>query len=566
METQTTTHPLAGAAILAAPLMLAACGAGTNDPDQPAARSAGAMADNGQRTTTAASTAQVITDAAASRFLAQASMGASREQIARVKTLGYVGWLDEQFALPLSQSRWDALMASGFGTAANRYLQSGFDACAWRKLITAPDTLRQRVVLALSEILVVGIDGLTGPWRQFGSAAWLDMLEANAFGNYRTLLQGVSLSTAMGEFLSFRGNMKANPTLGSLPDENYARELMQLFTIGLVQLNLDGSPKLANGQPQETYGLADITGLARVFTGWDYDLAGGTTMTPDYRRRPMAAIDKRHETGAKTFLGTTIPAGGSAASDMKAALDTLFAHPNMAPFVGRQLIQRLVTSNPSPAYVARVAAVFNNDGRGVKGNLQAVIKAILLDDEARSPSVAAGAGAGKQREPILRFTAWARAFKVTSTNNAWDIGNTSNPTVRLGQSPLRSPSVFNFFRPGYVPPGSAIANAGLVAPEFQLTNEMTTIGYINFMENMVVRGFADIKPDYSTLLPLADNGALLLAELNTVLAAGQLSDATLALLTPALNSMPYGTEAKRLNRIYAAQVLVLAAPEFIIQH
>ncbi len=545
-------------AALGAATLLAGCGAGSGTADQPQTVLAASVQSVGAGT---------VSETEASRFLAQASMGANRAQIARVRALGYEGWLKEQFALPPSQTRWDALVAGGFNAATNRNNQSGFDACAWRKLISAPDTLRQRVTMALSEILVVAIDGLVGGgWRQFTAAAYLDMLEANAFGNYRSLLQEVSTSTAMGEYLTFRGNVKFNAKTGALPDENYARELMQLFTIGLVQLNQDGTPKLAHGQPQETYGLDDITGLARVFTGWDYDMAGTDTNSPDFKRRPMTQVASRHETGAKTFLGTTIPAGGNGAGDLKAALDILFAHPNVGPFIGRQLIQRLVSSNPSPAYVGRVAAAFNNDGHGVRGNLQAVLKAILLDDDARSPQLAAMSGAGKQREPILRLTAWARAFNANSASNAWNIGNTSDPASKLGQSPLRSPSVFNFFRPGYVPPNSTIAQVGLVAPEFQLTNESSTVGYINYIQTAVGTGLGDVKADYASLLPLADNAASLLDELNTVLAAGQLSVATLALIRPALNAMAAGTQAARLNRIYAALVLVLAAPEFIIQH
>lgn len=508
--------------------------------------------------------AAAVTEAAAARFLAQASMGATREQIARVLALGYEGWLDEQFGMAPSMSRWDALMADGYNADANRNSEAGFDSCAWRKLISAPDTLRQRVTLALSEILVVGLGGLAGNWRQFTGAAYLDLLESHAFGNYRALLGGVSTSAAMGEFLTFRGNVKANPKTGSLPDENYARELMQLFTIGLVQLDLDGTPKLAQGQPQDTYGLEDIGGLARVFTGWDYDLGASGTDTPDYKRRPLIQAAARHESGAKTFLGRSIAAGGSGAADLEAALDIIFGHPNVAPFIGRQLIQRLVTSNPSPAYVARVAAVFNNDGSGTKGNLRAVVKAILLDSEARNAG--ATAGAGKQREPILRFTAWARAFQASSPSNAWAIGNTSDGATRLGQSPLRSSSVFNFFRPGYVPPNSAIARAALVAPEFQLTNESSTVGYINYMQTAVSRGIGDVKGNYGALLALAENAGALLAELNVVLAAGQLSSETLTLLATALSSMPTGTDAARQNRVYAALTLVLAAPEFIILH
>jgi uncharacterized protein (DUF1800 family) len=557
-------QPALAAAMLSSAALLSACGGGGGGGGGAAPAAGGPVAGGGG---TPGPVTGAISDADASRFLAQASMGANRDQIARVKALGYDGWLEEQFALSPSGSRWDWLVAAGYSDVANRNSEAGFDACAWRKLIASPDTLRQRITLALSEIIVVGIDGLVGAgWRQFTAAAFLDLLETNAFGNYRTLLQAVSQSAAMGEYLTFRGNTKFNPQTGAMPDENYARELMQLFSIGLVQLNLDGTSKSVNGKPQETYGLDDITGLARVFTGWDYDMAGSNgNSTPDFKRRPMAQIASRHETGSKAFLGSNIAAGGDGASDLKAALDIIFAHPNVGPFIGKQLIQRLVCSNPTPAYVSRVAAVFNNDGKGVRGNLKAVIKAILLDDEARNPVVAAGPGFGKQREPILRFVAWARAFNAASASDAWNVGNTSDAATRLGQSPLRSPSVFNFFRPGYVPPNSAIANAGLVAPEFQLTNESSTVGYINYMQAAVSRGVGDVKADYSKLLPLADNAGALLDELSTVLAAGQLQSA-LTVLGPALNSMPTGSDAARLNRIHAALVLVLAAPEFIILH
>jgi uncharacterized protein (DUF1800 family) len=544
------------AAATGAAMLLAGCDAGVN-PDQQTVLAATLKSVGGG----------VVSETSASRFLAQASMGATTDEIQRVMGLGYEGWLDQQMAMPLSASRWDALVAAGYTDISFRNSEAGFDSCAWRKMIASPDTLRQRITLALSEILVVAIDGLVGAgWRQFTAAAYLDMLEANAFGNYRDLLQAVSLSPAMGEYLTFRGNVKYSPTTGALPDENYARELMQLFTIGLLQLNNDGTPRLANGQPQETYGLDDITGLARVFTGWDYDLAGGNTSTPDFKRRPMAQVASRHETGSKTFVGATIAAGGTGASDLKAALDILFAHPNVGPFIGKQLIQRLVTSNPSPAYVARVASAFNRDSAGVRGNLKAVIKAVLLDVEARDPVIAAANAYGKQREPMLRFVAWARAFNATSASNAWAIGDTTDAASRLGQSPLRSPSVFNFFRPGYVPPNSPIASAGLAAPEFQLTNESSTVGYINYMQNAVSRGVGDVKADYSALMLVADDSTALLSALNTVLAAGQLSAATLALMRGAIGAMPAGSSATRLNRIYAALVLVLAAPEFIILH
>jgi uncharacterized protein (DUF1800 family) len=278
----------------------------------------------------------------------------------------------------------------------------------------------------------------------------------------------------------------------------------------------------------------------------------------------MTMTASRHETGSKTFLGTTIPAGTSGEESLRLALDAIFAHQNVGPFIGRQLILRLVCSNPSPAYVTRIATVFNNDGAGVKGNLKAVVRAILLDDEARSAAKLADPSFGKQREPILRLSAWARAFKADSPTNTWAVGNTSDPSSRLGQSPLRSGSVFNFFRPGYVPPNSAIGNAGMVAPEFQITNESSVVGYLNFMQTVVSKGVGDVKADYGALLTLADNAQSLLDELNLLLAAGQLSGATLAVMKGGIDTLPGGTDTARLNRIYAALVLVLAAPEFII--
>lgn len=552
------------AAGLAASALLSACGGGGDSTASDAA--APKVLAEVAHVDAAAVVSAPIGAADASRFLAQASMGANRALIAQVQSLGYAGWLDAQFALPASGTRWDWMVSKGFNAAADQNSEAGFDAATWRKLITSPDTLRQRVTLALSEIAVAGIDGLVGlGWRAFSAAAYLDLLEANAFGNYRTLLGQISTSVPMGQFLTFRGSVKANASTGSHPDENYARELMQLFTIGLVQLNLDATPKLVNGASVYTYTQDDVSGLARIFTGWDVDLAGGTTATPDFVRRPMKQYPARHETGASTFLGATVGAGLGGADALKAALDIIFGHANLGPFISRQLIQHLVTSNPSPAYVTRIASVFNNDGKGVKGNLRAVVRALLLDPEARlAPPPATAASFGKQREPMLRFVNWARAYSAASASDAWAIGNTSDPATHLGQSPLRSPSVFNFFRPGYVPPNSGIAAASLVAPEFQLTDESSVVGYVNYMQHAVASGVGDVLADYTSLIPLADTASALLAEINTVLAAGQLSAATQSLLVGALNAMPHGTAAARLNRIHAALTLVLAAPEFIV--
>ena len=552
---RTTLAPASATAALSA--VLAACGGGSESAPVPAPAPSPAPAPASP------------TAAEASRFLAQSSMGATRAQIARVQALGYAGWLDEQFALPASGSRWDLLVANGLTDISYKNSEAGFDSVAWNKLLSAPDTLRQRITLALSEIFVISIDGLAngGGWKQFAAAAYLDLLEAGAFGSHRTLLQQISLSGAMGVYLTYRGSAKANTTSGALPDENYARELMQLFTIGLLQLNPDGTPKLAGGKTSETYVLDDITGLARVFTGWEFDYAGLTgaaaTATPDFKRRPMVQVASRYETGAKTFLGLTIPAGTDASTGLTQALDKIFAHPNTAPFFSRQLIQRLVTSNPSPAYVARVAAVFNNSAN--PGNLRAVVRAVLLDDEARSAATASSPSFGKLREPMLRFTGWARAFSASSPSGLWNVGNTSDSARGLAQSPLRSPSVFNFFRPGYVPPNSPLGTAALVAPEFQIANESSVVGCVNFMQRAVAGAVADLTPDYTSLLAVADDARALLDEINLVLAAKQLGATTVATLATAVQSMASGTDTTRRNRINAALVLVLAAPEFIVQ-
>ena len=497
----------------------------------------------------------------ASRFLAQASLGATASEIASVQQLGYAGWLEQQFALAPTESRVAWLRRKGFDAIDNQQSDRGFDASSWRKLLSSPDTLRQRVALALSEILVVGIDGLDGgKWPAFTGAAYQDLLEANAFGNYRTLLERVTTSPAMGEYLTYRGNSKTNPISGAQPDENYARELMQLFTIGLIKLNPDGSPALVNGATQPTYSQSDILGLARVWTGWTYDFADGNRDTPDYKVRPMRQDKSNHEYGAKTFLGTTIPEGTDGVQSMRVALDTLFNHANVGPFIGRQLIQRLVTSNPSRGYVQRVASAFADNGSGTRGDLKAVIKAILLDDEART--LAASAGAGKLREPMLRFTHIARMLSVTSPSDDWRVNNTSNPATALAQSPLRSPSVFNFFRPGYTPPNTATGSAGLVSPEFQLADASSVLGYVTFIRNFLFSpsNTNDVRVDTSALVTLASSGAQLAAELNTLLAAGQLSAANAADIASAIDSMP----ANAANRVSTAITLVAAAPEYIV--
>jgi uncharacterized protein (DUF1800 family) len=421
------------------------------------------------------------------------------------------------------------------------------------------------VTLALSEIFVVGFDGITGPWKQFKLAAWWDLLATHAFGNYRTLLEAVTLNAAMGQYLSAAGNQKEDPATGRLPDENYAREVMQLFSIGLYELNPDGSLKLdSSGQPIETYTQDTVTQLARVFTGWVLDTSPFEA-GPEVMARPMVLNASRHSTLAVNALGMTIPAGTDGTTALRMTLDRLAAHPNVGPFIGRQLIQRLVTSNPSPAYVARVAAAFADNGRGVRGDLAAVVRAVLVDDEARDPGRSADPAFGKLREPLVRFLQWTRSFKATSTSGDWLIGNLSDNGTRLGQSPLRAPSVFNWFRPGFVPAGTAIASAGLVAPELQIADESSVAGYLNFMQSVIPANRFDLRTDYAAELALADNPAALVDRVQLLLCAMALQPATRSTIVNAVTSIATTTATGRANRVYAAILLVMASPDYLVQ-
>ena len=518
---------------------------------------------NGSAGTTATApvtvVAAAVTTTQASRFLGQATMGTTSASIQAVVDRGFGGWIDDQFAIPRVTSQYDWLNNNGFNVVANKDNETGFDPSMWRQLIVEPDQLRQRVGMALLDLLVVGIAGLNLNWRQFALAAYVDVLMDNAFGNYRQILDGITYNAAMGSFLTFLGNKKANATTGAQPDENYARELMQLFTLGLYQLNSDGSLVMSGGAPVETYKPADVSGLARVFTGLNVNSSDSTT--PTRYRAPMVMTAANNETGTASFLGTSTSGGGTAA--IKVALDTIFAHQNIAPFVSKQLIQRLVTSNPSPAYVGRVAAAFADNGAGVRGDMKAIVKAILLDTEARSDTALTASSAGKLREPVMRLTGWARAFGVNSPSNAWAIGDTSSTTTRLGQSMGRSSSVFNFFRPGYSPPSTAISAAGLVAPEFQITNEQTVIAYVNYMYALVLNGTGDVKADYTAILTKAGDSQALVDEVNLLLAGGQLSAATLAAIKAAVDSIATTATNASLNRVYSAILLTLASPDYL---
>jgi uncharacterized protein (DUF1800 family) len=509
----------------------------------------------------------------AARFLQQAGFASTPNDIATVQSQGYAAWLNTEFSKPTSASNYDWLVNHGYTAEQFRNSFAGAASALWQRLISAPDTLRQRTALALSEFFVVGAQGISGlPYPQFVLAAWWDMLSPQAFGNFRDLLEAVTLSAAMGSYLNISGSQKEDPATGRQPDENYAREVMQLFTIGLYALNPDGSVRTdSTGRPLESYTQDDVSQLARVFTGWN--ITGRSTsllhkipgITPDYARQPMTFNAATHSTLEARFLGTVIPANTDGVSALRMALDALFLHPNVGSFLGKQLIQRLVTSNPSPAYIARVTGAFNNNGQNVRGDMRAVIRAVLLDDEARNDSALSNPDAGKLREPMLRFLQWARSFNASSADGLWSIGDLSDAGNALGQQPLNSPSVFNFFRPGYVPPNTSIAEKSLVAPEFQLVDETSVAGYMNFMQVTIANGRGGVRADYSSELTLAPDAAALVEHCNLVLCAGQMSNTTIATIRDAISTINASTDTGRKARVYAAVFMTMCSSDYLIQ-
>jgi len=447
------------------------------------------------------------------------------------------------------------------------------DAVIWQTYITAPDQLRKRVGYSLSQILVTSMDGFSSGSGGNGllGAGYLDVLEKHAFGNYRDLLKEVTLNPAMGYYLSMKGNQKADPATGRVPDENFAREVMQLFTIGLVELQNNGQPKLdpadPSAKPIPTYDLETVTQIARVFTGWDSDRS---VPDPEPLRRPMVLRANLSSPEDVNIFGKTyVLSSGSPADRLDWALDLLFNHPNVGPFIGKQLIQRLVTSNPSPDYVARVADKFNNNGAGVRGDMKAVIEAILLDREALLSETNAPADWGKLREPVLRLTQTARHLRMQSSNSVWPINNESAAAYGLAQSPMRSPSVFNFYRPGYVAPRTALAPLGKVAPEFQITTETSVPGYVNRMHGFLQTPGTGATLDFSREMALADDPAALVARLNDYFAHGSLSPSTVSRIVAAISAIrpagePGGSNGDyRLQRAQTAVLLTLASPQTI---
>jgi len=530
----------------------------------------------------------------AARFLNQVSFGANDAELAKAQQYGYSAILEDQFFMPgrLHEDYINAVSASlpAGSSLGDEHIAQTF----WREAATGQDQLKRRVAFALSQILVISLQDANVQNFRRGVASYMDMIARDAFGNYRQLLQDVTLHPMMGLYLSHLRNRKEDPATNRVPDQNYAREVMQLFSIGLHQLNPDGTEALdGGGQPIDTYGPNDIVGLSRVFTGFSWAgcantstncFNGNGTQSPNREVMPMQSFPQFHSISEKAFLGTTIPAGASSQpdQDLNTALDAIFNHPNVGPFIGRQLIQRLVTSNPSPAYVGRVAAAFNTGsyvsgqyavGTGQRGDLRATVAAVLLDTEARTAPAAGAPAVGKTREPILRLAHWMRSFNARSASGVFLLGTTDDPATQLGQSPMRSPTVFNFYRPGYVPPNSGIATNGLVAPELQIVNEISVVGYSNFMRNAVANGTgsnspADVQPDYSAEMAIADDANALVDRVSLRLTPGSMSAGTRTLVVNAVNSitMPATSQTTaRLNRARLAVLFTLSSPDYLVQ-
>lgn len=583
----------------------------------------------------------------AARFLAQATFGPTDTDISNLRSMGYQNWLNDQFTTaPTSHMdyyRWVTNPAPDLDeNAGSTTLRESWFLGALggpdpkNNLIIHRDQLRQRVAFALSEIFVVSDQNALLAQFPNGLASYYDILVNNAFGNFRTLLEQVTLSPAMGVYLNMLGNRRADLSLNLHPDENYAREINQLFGVGLYLLNDDGTQQLSAGQPIPTYSQAQITAFAHVFTGWNWSDCNPNDFSncgPDYNtglnfQTPMVPVAAYHDNGtnvgndliSKQLLsypgvinGGVLAAGGTPQSDLQFALDNIFRHPNVPPFISKQLIQRLVTSNPSPAYVQRVAQVFKDDGSAshVRGNLRAVIQAILLDPEARYGQWVNPDTFGKLREPLLRLTHFWRAMGATHhCGRNYTVGTPPNTITYhfanqpyryagyvtawgtadsvygsgVAQAPLNSFSVFNFFLPSYKPPGELTA-AGLVAPEFQLSTDSlianatnSTAGkafgldvsepcdpdddngdvMINRSQDAALAGSANGGP--------ADPANRLVDAYNTRFMSGQMSPYMRQVILNTINPISSANGSDwRLQRISRALLLIQTSPEYMIQ-
>ena len=552
-------------ATLCALITLASCGGGsgnTTDSPPPAP----------------APTPVAASDAA--RLLEQATFGATASDVAHVQSIGIEAYIGEQLAYAPTQYTGFTYTphtapasckndGSNPPDAASLCARDQYSAFQVQRdffihALNNPDQLRQRVAFALSQILVVSSVEIH---EAYGLADYQNILLRDALGNYRTLLQDVTLSPTMGHYLDMANSDATNPQNGTVPNQNYAREILQLFSIGLVELHPDGTPQLdASGAPIPTFNGATIDGFASVFTGWTYPpLAGATSKwtNPINFDGTMVVFPEHHQSGTKALLnGYTVAAGQTPAEDLASALDNIFNHPNVGPFISRRLIQHLVTSNPSPAYVARVAASFANNGRGVRGDLGAVVRAILTDSEARGALPATNLF-GHLREPALFITSALRSLGGQSDGVLLRSASSS-----MGQPVFSPETVFSFYPPSYQIPGTQT-----FAPEFGIDNAATALARANFINTLIMQGGA--RPDTTVagstgttvdLMPLAsaaDNAALV-AQLNQMLMHGSLPADASNIILAAANSAAAGS-TDPLAAVRAATYLFLTSPQYQVE-
>jgi uncharacterized protein (DUF1800 family) len=491
-------------------------------------------------------TSNGVTAGAAARLLEQSTFGPTPSLIQHVQQVGMQAFLNEQYSAA----------ASTYPTPGAQDDISIVKQRFFTNALSGQDQLRQRVAWTLAQIFVVSNQKIGDP---SAFTSWMNMLQKDAFGNFATLLNDVTVSPTMGHYLDMVNNDKPDPNSGREPNENYAREILQLFSIGLAELNPDGSPQLdGNGIPVPTYTQDTIIGFAHVFTGWTYPTKPGSQakfFNPEYYGGPMIPIDSHHDTGTKLLLnGVTLPAGGTTQADLTAALQNIFTHPNIGPFISKQLIQHLVTSNPSPDYVSRITAVFNDNGSGVRGDMKALVNAILMDAEARRGDDATQVqpSDGHLKEPVLFMLNLLRAMNATS-----DGSNLDNYASDMKEEPFESPTVFNFY-----PPDNAIPGSTLLGPEFRIFNSTTSIARINFVNNLVYNNVgSNTKTDISTYVGLAPNPGELVDSLASVLLHGQISDNARNTIVSTISNITDNTQ-----RTKTALYLMGSSSQFQVEH
>ncbi len=546
----------------------------------------------------------------ASRFLAQAGFGGSYEEIEYVTQVGVNAWLEEQFSMSYDsyldtyKATYDELLDSiqvvHPGAEIDR-LRDYTDFVFWGKVFKDTDVLRNKAAFALHQILVLSTRSIRLKGKGYGGSNYYDILYEEAFGNFRDILSKVTLHPLMGYYLSHLKNIKGNSTTGTLPDENYAREVMQLFTIGLYELNNDGTYKLDNdGERIPTYDIDDIQELAKIFTGlsggaWDVEvfpelegdpLSFGGSLNKFDATVPMIMYEQFHEPDTKTMIdGTVIPANQPGMDDIEDALDVLFNHANVGPFIAIRLIQQLVKSNPTPAYINRVAMAFNNNGQGVRGDMKAVFTAILTDPEARDCSLIQGdTKTGKLRQPLERFITLCRAFDVNSPSGRLWMSDAGDLADEIEQTFMGAPTVFNFFTPFYAE-GNYVAPNDMVSPEFQILHSVTAINYLNRMEDAIkekpFRNFTRVNPnsprlnnnnqdapflDFSDEIAILDAQGVgaLLNRLDLIMCYGELSDGSKTIITNALNQLIASNDFTSQDIVENALYFIVTAADYTI--